>query len=185
MKLICLRWAAAWLLAAPAFAALAHGDEPHGDAPHPEVHAAAGPRFETATESFEMVGRLQDAVLTLFINRFDTNEPVLQAKVEIESGTHRATAVYQAQQGSYVVAEPKFIAALSQPGTHPLLVTLTAGNESDLLEASLTPAAPAAGPGGGRPRLGILLLAGGAGALVLGLVLWRTRRARAAKGASA
>lgn len=184
MTLTLLRWAAACLLAAPALTAFAHGDEPHGDAPHTDTHAEASPRFETATEAFELVGRLQNAVLTLFINRFETSEPVLQARVELESGDLKALAVFQAQQGAYVVTDPKFIAALSQPGAHPLVVTLTAGQEADLMEATLTQGAPADAAPAGLHRRPVMLLAGGAGLLVLGAVVWRIRR-RAAVGVSA
>ena len=137
-----IRWTAALAVAAASFAAFAHGDEPHGDEPHPVTGVAAGvPRFEATSEGFEMIGRLEGDGLTLFINRFETNEPVLQAKVELESGTVKAVAAYQADQGSYVVKDVAFVKALNQPGAHPLVVTLTAGKEADLLEATLTVAA--------------------------------------------
>lgn len=181
-----LRAAAAVVLVAPAWAALAHGDEPHGDAPHADAHAPASPRFETVTESFELVGRLQNAVLTLFIQRFETNEPVLQAQVELESGALKARAVFQPQPGAYVVTDPAFIAALSQPGAHPIVVTLTAGQEADLMEATLTQAAHDDEAHTGAPRRGALLWAGGVAAVALGAAgvgVWRRRQRRAAAGA--
>lgn len=180
-----VRWAAACLLAAPAGLAFAHGDEPHGDAPHPEATVAAAPRFETATESFELVGRLQNAALILFINRFETNEPVLQARVELESGELKAQAAFQAQQGAYVVSDPKFIAALSQPGSHPLVITLTAGAEADLMEATLTQAAPADAAHAHLPPRSVLLLAGGVGLVGLAAFVWQRRQRRAAVGVPA
>lgn len=131
-----VHWIAALALSGAALAAQAHGDEPHGDEPHP-VAAATGPRFEAVTETFELVGRLEAGALTLFINRFGNSEPVLQAEVELESGDLKARAAYQAAQGSYVVSEPRFVQALSRPGAHPLVVTVAAGNEADLLEATL------------------------------------------------
>lgn len=180
-----IRWAAACLLAVPALAVFAHGDEPHGDAPHADAAVEASPRFETVTESFELVGRLQNAVLTLFINRFETNEPVLQAKVELESGDLKALATFQAQSGAYVVTDPKFVAALSQPGSHPLVVTLTAGQDADLMEATLTQAAPVDVAPAGLKRTTLMLLAGGVGVAVVGVAVWRTRQRRAAVGVKA
>lgn len=125
-------------LAACAAIAAAHGDEPHGDEPHPATSAATGsPRFEAATEAFEMVGRLESGGLIVFVNRFETSEPVLQAAVEVESGEHKASADYRADQGSYVVSEPRLLQALEAAGSHHIVVTVTSGNEADLLETTL------------------------------------------------
>lgn len=165
----------------------AHGDEPHGDEPHPTGAAvAAGPRFESATEAFELVGRLEDGVLTLFINRFATSEPVLRAKVELEAGDRKAVAAYDDAQGSYAVREPAFVKALGRPGSHALVVTVTAGDEADLLETTLNIAEEAAhAPAGGRP--GWPVLVGGAlGAAVLaGGGMWVLRKRRANAGVPA
>lgn len=139
-----LRWIAALAMSAASLAAHAHGDEPHGDEPHPVAGAlAGGPRFEAATDAFELVGRIEGGVLTLFISRFETSEPVQQATVELESGDLKAVAAYQADQGSYVVNDPGFIQARERPGAHALVVTVAAGNDADLLEATLVTAAPA------------------------------------------
>lgn len=133
-----VHWIAALTLLGASLAVQAHGDEPHGDEPHPVgVAAVTGPRFEAATEAFELVGRLEAGTLTLFINRFENSEPVLQAEVELESGELKARATYQEAQGSYVVSEPQFVQALSRPGIHPLVVTVASGDEADLLEATL------------------------------------------------
>lgn len=138
----CIRAAVGLALAACALTAAAHGDEPHGDEPHPVAAVTTGaPRIEAATETFEMVGRLENGALTLFINRFETSEPVLLAKVDLESGDQEATAEFRADQGTYVVSEPKLVQALGQPGSHPLVVTVTSGDEADLLEATLVVAA--------------------------------------------
>lgn len=189
MNLTLHRSAIALLLSAAPLAALAHGDEPHGDAPHPAaVSAPAGPRVETATEAFELVGRLEDGALTLFINRFETNEPVLQASVDVESGEHKAVATFRADQGSYVIQDATFIEALGRPGAHPLVVTLTAGEEADLLEATLTLAAPATGappPAASAIAIPATSLAGSVGLAMLGAGLWAVRRRRRNEGEKA
>lgn len=141
-KTYCVRAVLALALSAFAATAVAHGDEPHGDEPHPVASTTTGPpRIEAATDTFEMVGRLGNGALTLFVNRFATSEPILQAQVELESGDHKATAIFRADQGSYVLSEPGLLQALGAPGSHPIVVTVTSGNEADLLEATLVVAA--------------------------------------------
>lgn len=138
----CIRAALAVALSGAAWMAAAHGDEPHGDEAHAVATAATGaPRFEAATDTFETVGRLENGALTLFVNRFDTSEPVLHAAVELESGEHRASAAFRADQGSYVVNDPNLLKALGRAGSHPIVITVTSGNEADLLEATLAVAA--------------------------------------------
>lgn len=181
----CIRWAAALMLCATSLGVLAHGDEPHGDEPHPAASpASAGPRFEAATESFEMVGRLDNGALTLFINRFETSEPVLQAKVELESDARTAVATYEAQQGSYVVSDAGFVAALGQPGAHPLVVTVTAGKDADLLEATLNIAPPSTAAPDAQGIAPAVALAGTVG-LLLAAALWLARKRRSIAGAQA
>ena len=163
-------------LSAPSFA---HGDEPHDDAPHQELAvdpAAGAPRLEAVTDSFELVARRQGDALVIYINRFETGEPVLDASVEVETGSLKTVARYQADQGSYAVRDEAFLDALSAPGTHTVVATVTSGSEADLLVASLTVAAGEHGPGPeGLPvPSAVLALAGilavgaaGAGALHL------------------
>lgn len=169
---------AAFAIAAAPCIAMAHGDEPHGDEPHAASAAAgasgAAPRFETATELFELVGRLRDDALVLHVHRFASNEPVAQARLEVESGDRKAVAAYDAADGSYRVADAGFVAPLREPGTHPLLITLTAGQDADLMEASLEVAGAHAPDEAHRPGwalAGALLLVGaallGGGALLL------------------
>lgn len=174
--------AGAMSLAIAAGAAVAHGDEPHGDAPHPPaVATATGPRFEASTPLFELVGRLEDGALTLWLNRFASGEPVAAAALELQLDALQTVARYRAPQGDYRVEDAAFVAALARPGPHPLVLTVTAGDEADLLDATLNmPAAPAAGEtpdaGPGLRRLAgpvLLVLAAAAG---LGIVWCRRRR---------
>lgn len=160
-----IRTFVALALSTSALMAAAHGDEPHGDQPHPAAAATTGaPRIEAATDTFEMVGRLENGAFTLLVNRFETSEPVLQAKVELESGEHKATAVFRPDQGNYLVSEPKLLQALSRAGSHPVVVTVTSGNEADLLETTLNIAAAESAKKTDQLPLGIAL----AGVLGLG-----------------
>lgn len=121
-------------LAAPG----AHGPNgEHLDVPGGHVHSDAGPRIETFTESFELVGHLQDGELSMLIDRYDTNEPVLNGKLEVELNGMKAPARFHADHGDYAVDDENFLKALAKPGKHALLFTLTAGADNDLLEGTL------------------------------------------------
>ncbi len=137
MKILTLFFAA-MLAMSPALAGPgAHGPNgEHLDAPT----AAAGavlPRVETFTEAFELVGQLTKGELSIMIDRFDTNEPVLNGVLEVQYKNLKAKASFHADMGDYAVDDPALLAAISKPGAHPLLFTLVAGEESDLLEGTL------------------------------------------------
>lgn len=145
-KRLALALAAVMLAGASAFAAPgAHG--PNGE--HLDAPAASGgvvnaaPRFEAQSDMFEVVGRLQGGEFSMLINRFATNEPVLDAKVEIESGAVKAQAKFHADLGDYAVDDAAMLKALSLPGDHPLVITVVAGADADLLDGTLHVAVPA------------------------------------------
>ena len=50
-----------------------HAGEDHGDAPVQAVITSSTPRLSTQTDQFELVGVLQDKVLTLYLDQFGTN----------------------------------------------------------------------------------------------------------------
>jgi len=136
------------LLLAFAFAAAAspgaHGPNgEHLDAPAAAAAAGGGdPRLETFSEQFELVARLQHDALVMDLGRYTTNEPVANAKIEVESGASKASGVFDAASGSYRVTDRALLQSLSSPGTHTLMFTISAGKEADLLEATLRVAAP-------------------------------------------
>lgn len=137
MKLLTLFFAAL-LAMGPALAGPgAHGpDGEHLDAPAAD-NGAASPRIETFTEAFELVGQLSGGELSIMIDRYETNEPVLNGVLEVQYRNLKAKAAFHADMGDYAVDDPALLAAISKPGAHPLLFTLVAGEESDLLEGTL------------------------------------------------
>lgn len=175
-------------LAALAAPADAHDGHDHG-APAPVVAPAGGPRFAAATGTFELVGALEGRRLVLWLDRTDTNAPVLGASVELDLG---GRALVARPDGEVYVVQ---LDAAPAPGTLPVAATVVAGTDADVLAGELRidpPAAAAAGPAdaGGRPRGSddrdtMRLAAVGAGAaLVAGLLGWLAgRRRRAAAGA--
>ena len=112
-------------------AVFAHEGEDHG-APPSMLPAALAPRVEAHSGSFELVGTLEGGKLTLYLDRFATNEPVADAAIEIESGAFKATAL---PGGEGVYTTPA--AALTNPGQYPLVFTIRAADETDLLNGTL------------------------------------------------
>ncbi len=145
MKYLTLFFAALLAMSAACAGPGAHG--PNGEHLDGQASAAgtapAVPRIETFTESFELLGQLSGGELSIMIDRYDTNEPVLNGVLEVQYKKLKAKAKFHGDLGDYSVDDPAFLAAISQPGTHALLFTLIAGEESDLLEGTLQVAAPA------------------------------------------
>ena len=130
------------------------------------------------TEAFEAVGRLTDAGLVWWIDRADSNQPVLAAQLEVELGGKTVRAGFRAEQGDYLIADRDWLQPLRLPGHYPLALTLLTAEDSDLLAGELVVAAP---PDSAAP-----FRAGGPLLLVLGAALaaafwgWRRRRGGAA-----
>jgi hypothetical protein len=94
-------------------------------------------QIEAKSDLFELVGTLEDGEFSILIDRFPTNEPVLNARVEIESGNMKAQATFHDDLGDYSVDNPALLRKLHEPGEHPLVITIIAGSDSDLLDAVL------------------------------------------------
>ncbi len=173
----------------------AHGPNgEHLDAPARTSAASSLPRVEAHSEAFELVAELRATALVIMVDRYETNEPVLDAKLEVESGGLKAVAAFRHESGDYVVTDAALLKALGTAGEHGLVFTLVAGAESDLLDGTLiTPAGrggTAAAPddhghdhadddhshdlerlawiGGGLASIGLLV----------GIAGWRRRRSR-------
>lgn len=133
------RLTAFFLFLAMTSTAFAHGDEDHGQGGAASGQASVGaqPRIETFTESFELIGQLQTNELSLFLDRYETNEPVLNGKIEAELGALKTAAKFRAERGDYVIDDQGFLKALAMPGKHALVFTVAAADESDLLEGTL------------------------------------------------
>ena len=116
----------------------AHGPNgEHLDSPKTDNPMQAGLRIEANSDIFELVGTLAGGELSIFIDRFVTNEPLLQAQVEVESGELKAQAKFRAEIGDYKIDDPAMLQKLSTQGEHPLVITVIAGKDSDLLDAVL------------------------------------------------
>lgn len=100
--------------------------------------AAALPRLEASSELFELVATLAGGELSILIDRYQSNEPLLNARVEVESGGLKAEARFHADHGDYAVDNPALLQHLASAGEHALVFTIVAGEEADLLDGSLS-----------------------------------------------
>jgi hypothetical protein len=171
----------------------AHGPNgEHLDGPATVRATSALPRIAAQSEAFELVAELRAGELVIVVDRFDTNEPVLDAKLEVESGTLKAVAAFRAEQGDYVVSDAALLKALAAPGEHGLVFTLVAGADGDLLDGTLVTGgagtAAAAddhghdpGDGHGHELERAAWIGGGTAALGLigSIAWWRQRRRHA------
>jgi len=150
---------------------------------------AATPRFEAITDVFELVAVLAGGELSLLIDRFETNAPVLDARVEVESGGKKAVARFRADHGDYVVDDPAMLAALAKPGEHAVVISVVADESSDLLNGTLAVAGAATQTATSGHAHGdhdhdhalerALIIAAGVGFVLLLIALgyrWRRRR---------
>ena len=142
--------ALALLFALTSHSAWAHAGHDN-DAPSP-VSGTAAPRAETHSDLFELVATVRGGAAVITLDRFATNEPVTGAAIEVGEGDTTAKATPQ-PDGTYRLEAPW----LARPGRHDLVFTVAAGDDADLLNATLDLPAedhPAvAVPGGPRARL--------------------------------
>lgn len=156
--------------------AFADAGHSHG-AEAPAANAGvASPRFSAHSDLFEAVGVLSADKLSLFIDQYNSNEPVLKAKIEVESGSLKAVAEFDAEHGDYSLPSASF----KKPGTYAIVLTITAGNQTDILAGDLVvpdPQAEHTHDATAQPWL--RWLGYGAAALALpGIALMAARRGR-------
>lgn len=155
------------------FPALAHEGEDHGPAAVTAPASAPEPRLEAQSPDFELLAVLKEGTLTLYLDRYASNEPVSGAKIEVESGTHKAIAK-AAGDGTYTLPAPW----LDTPGHYEMNFTIDAGDTADLLAGVFAVGDGATGHASSRWKK---IAAWGAGAIIfaaLALFLRRRRRAR-------
>ena len=179
-KLSAALLAAAILAVLPASPAWAGPGHDHGDAA-PSTVGQALPRFSAVSETFELVGVLSGKRITLYLDRFADNSPVRGAQIELEIGGAKFTAqTSEGRQGEdeYEVVLPE----APKPGVLPVIATITAGNESDLLAGELDFHEAAHNEGAVATR-SWTKYAGWAvgGVAVLALLLWGGRRVMATR----
>ncbi|NKC31130.1 efflux RND transporter periplasmic adaptor subunit [Falsiroseomonas selenitidurans] len=172
----------ALLAAAGLRPAFSHEGHSHGEEPAPP--AVAAPRAEAHSELFEIVAVLgPDRRLWLYLDRHATSEPIDGATVQVTLDGEDLGAATRAGEATYLLANP----ALERPGQRNLVFIITAGEDVDLLPATLEiPAAavaPTAAPGSAELLSMALrepvLWAAGLVLLLLGIAIGRAATPRA------
>lgn len=114
----------------------AHEGHDHGTPP-PAVSAQTAPRAEAQSALFELVAVARNSSLEIYLDRFETNEPVVGATLDFETPAGPASATVDGNV--YRLKAPW----AEEPGTYDLLVTVASGSDIDFLTASLViPEAP-------------------------------------------
>lgn len=120
------------VLSLPLTGVFAHGGEDHGEAQALPTNTRSQPSAEAKSTDFELFAQLQGDTLTVYLDSYRDNQPVLGANIEVESDSFKTT-LQAVAPGTYQASA----AALNQPGEHSLLFTLVVGEQSDLLDTVL------------------------------------------------
>lgn len=121
-------------------ASVGHEGHDHDDAAAAALVSSTYPRVTAQSELYEIVGILKGGRLTIYIDNFDTNEPVADAKVMVTLGNGEAVEAERAQDGSYSLSSTR----LGETGPFEVIFAINAGSGDDLLVGSLAPPATSA-----------------------------------------
>lgn len=160
---------AALVLVALASPIAAHEGHDHG-AEKPVVNPTnAVPMLELMGDEVQLVARLHDGALILFIDRLADNAPVINATLSLSVGNAAPVAASPQDDGTYLLPAPWAVA-----GDHPVTISVAGAGVSDLLVGMLSVSSAAEGEefgfldglAGFLPLAGVTFLAGlGIGAL--------------------
>lgn len=92
------------------------------------------PRLEARGTEFELLGLVEANGITIYLDDLKTNEPIVGALFDIDTGTAGRTLTVQEIQPGLYWADAQW---LSRPGSHDLIISVTAGSRSDLLGATV------------------------------------------------
>jgi Barrel-sandwich domain of CusB or HlyD membrane-fusion len=116
--------------------AAAHGDHA---AAQPSPGGLINPRLVAQSKDFELVAVAQGRTLTLYLDRFTNDQPVMGAKLDVEVDGQTMSA--KAEPSGVYTLTADWVA---QGGNHDVIFTITSDQGSDLLAGTLEiPAAPA------------------------------------------
>jgi hypothetical protein len=158
---------------------LAH--EGHDDAASAAVSVGGAPRVEATSDLFEVTGVVENGTMIVYLDRYATNEPVVDAKIEIDAGAAKGAAQPN-PDGTYTFRH----AGLAQSGTLPITFAVSSGPDADLLTGELAITDPDTNKAPSQPIFDWTRVAWPVGALTLiGVALgslWFRRRQLSRKG---
>jgi RND family efflux transporter MFP subunit len=157
----------------------AHEGHDH-EATAPKIAVPAAPRAEATSDEFELVAVAQGGELSVYLDRFASNEPVVNASIELDAPAGRLEAK-PAADGTYRAAA----AWLTRPGRYDLIATVRKDDVEDVLAFTLdipagnpaaTSLASAARQSGIHWNDVLLIAVGVAAGAVAGIIVGRRRR---------
>ncbi len=114
----------------------AHEGHDHGAPPTP-VSTTIAPRVDASSTTFELIAVFRNNALTIYVDRFVTNEPVMGAQIEVDT-PKGAVAAKENPDGTYALP----VDWATPGGTYDLIFTVTAGSDIDVLTGTLKLPAP-------------------------------------------
>ena len=111
--------------------ASAHEGHDHGDQTKTQALAGTAPRLEAVSGPFELVALLQKGELVIYLDRFETNEPLAGAQIIVETPAGQLSAPLK--EGAYRLAAPW----APQTGSLDLIFTVTADDHTEILSGTL------------------------------------------------
>lgn len=115
------------LLAVPA---VAHEGHDHADQPKSSVQIGTTPRLEAMSGPFELVALMQNGELVIYLDRFQTNEPVTGAKISVE--TPKGPQDAKESNATYRLGAP-----WAKDTSVDLIFTVIDGDTSEILTGTL------------------------------------------------
>ena len=120
------------LLAVGLWAAPVRAHEGHDHDAAPTSSASVAPRASSVSDQFELVAVARAGVVSVFLDRFATNEPVVDAVIQAETPDGIVTAA-PAPDGSYRLTAPWS----TKPGEYDIVFTVAVGVQSDVFPIAL------------------------------------------------
>lgn len=120
------------LLSSSAAPVFAHEGHDHGPAQAVPT-APANPRVSLTSETYEVVGVVRGERLTLYLDRFGTNEPVADARIGVTLGSETEIGAQPGPDGTFLLSSPQ----LAGHGPLEIVVSVTGPAGDDLLIGTL------------------------------------------------
>jgi membrane fusion protein, heavy metal efflux system len=109
---------------------LAHeGGHEDDDATRSALSSSTYPRVTAQSELYGLVGIVRGERLSIYLDHFATNEPVVDAKVKVAIGDTEPVDAERTENGVYTISLPR----LARTGSVEVVFNVTAASGDDLL----------------------------------------------------
>ncbi|HYX83105.1 MAG TPA: efflux RND transporter periplasmic adaptor subunit, partial [Gemmatimonadales bacterium] len=115
-------------------APFAHEGHENDDATRSALSSSTYPRVTAHSELYELVGIVRGERLSIYLDRFATNEPVADAKVKVAIADAEPVDAAPAEKGVYTISLPRS----ARTGSVEIVFSVTASSGDDLLVGALT-----------------------------------------------